>query len=806
MRLRLSAARIHNGRHDFRRRGAARTGYDTADMSSLFTARIAGESHRYAHVALEQGLEKPGGLTYLIPDTLHDLRVGDRVIVPLGRNDRPVSGYVLNISDDADVDPLKLKAIASKDRLAVNLPDDLVELARWVSRYYCCPLGMVFATMLPAAVKKGIGLVRKTYVDLHDPIATIALASIVHEHGLKGKQADVLGVALEMARLGKMPVDPKTLAHAAGAKSISPVTGLIERGLLKQIVKTEVQAIWAEHAVEENKHLTLNDDQQKVLDAIAASLDGAFAALLLHGVTGSGKTEVYIRAIEEVVKRGKRAIVLVPEIALTPQTVGRFIGRFKHVAVLHSGLTAAQRHQQWTLIRDGWANVIVGARSAIFAPVDNLGLIVVDEEHDGSYKQDNAPRYHARDVAVKRAQMLGATVLMGSATPALESYYNATTRGAYKLLSLPKRVSQQPLPRVEIVDLLDERRKRSEYTGKGGIHLLSVKLEQLLRQTFKDGGQAMLLLNRRGFANYIACPDHRCGWIMKCEHCDANMVYHVSAAIPSGGLVRCHYCGFENRQPTVCPVCSRKVTMFGLGTQRVELEIERKFPDVKFARMDSDAMRTATDYAQVLDAFKRGEIRLLVGTQMIAKGLDFPNVRLVGVISADTALSLPDFRAAERTFQMVCQVAGRSGRSTAGGRVVIQTFTPAHPAIALAAMHDYVKFAADELAHRKRAKLPPITRMARLIVRDEALEKAQAEATKLAGVIRAVKDDLNLEASIVGPTPAPISRIGGYHRQQIEIAAENAAVIQQLLAAARSADLLRSDARTAVDVDPISLM
>jgi primosomal protein N' (replication factor Y) (superfamily II helicase) len=725
----------------------------------------------FAHVALERSLEKAGGLTYGVPADLRDLRVGDRVLVPLGRHDRPVAGYVLSITDTCDLNASRIKMIAARDKRSVNLPDDLIELAQWIGRYYCCPLGMVLATMLPAAVKRGTGLVRRFYVDLHDPVAAASFTSIVEHHKLRGKQADVLEKVMELSLAGRLPVEAKSLADQAGAKSITSVKQLVDKGILKQVIKTEVRAIWAEHAVEGPRGLSLNADQQAALDSIISSLGGGFCTHLLLGVTGSGKTEVYIRALEPVVGAGRRAIVLVPEIALTPQTVGRFLGRFARVAVLHSGLTQAQRHEQWALIREGWAQVVVGARSAVFAPVADLGLIIVDEEHDASYKQDQAPRYHARDVAVKRAQMTGATVVLGSATPSLESYHNAVDRRVYRMLRLPRRATSQPLPRVDIVDMTHERRKRYEYTGSAGIHLLSIKLEKALRQTFDAGGQAMLLLNRRGFANYIACPDHRCGWIKTCDHCDVAMVYHKEARLPQGGLVRCHYCSFENLLPRHCPVCAKKVTPFGLGTQRVEEEIARKFPGVPAARMDSDAMRTAKDYVQTLDAFRRGDTKLLVGTQMIAKGLDFPGVRLVGVISADTALVLPDFRAAERTFQLVCQVAGRTGRSDQPGWVIVQTFTPGHPAIELAAKHDYETFAKEELGHRRRAQLPPITRMARIVVRHSQLDKAQGDAAQLAGALGESNEHLGTAVMLRGPFPAPVARIGGYHRQQIELIA-----------------------------------
>ena len=779
---------------------------------------------RFAQVAIEQGIETTDGYTYAVPDDLADIRPGDRVLVPLGRGNRTVSGYVLSLNDTTDFDPKRVKAIAARERESVNLPDTLIELARWISDYYCCPLGMVFATMLPAAVKKGTGLTTRQLIDLADPIAADALPSIVKHHKLPEKQAAVLGKALELAAMGKLPIDGKTLADLAGSRSVSPVKQLVEKGLLRHVEKTEIKALWEEQHVEARRHIDLTDDQRHVLGAIAADHGNGFRVNLLHGVTGSGKTEVYIRAIEPIVKAGKTAIVLVPEISLTPQTVGRFVGRFERVAVLHSGLTAAQRHEQWTLIRDGWAQVIVGARSAIFAPTENVGLIIVDEEHDGSYKQDQAPRYHGRDVAIKRAQMHDVPIVLGSATPSLESYWNARGRHEgktrnpkseirnakplWRLLELPRRVAGIQLPGVDIVDMMAERRQRM-HAGSRGYHLLSMKLERALKHTIDDGGQAMLLLNRRGYANYIACPDHNCGWIKACDHCDVNMVYHRDDRVKAGGLVRCHYCSFENTLPRKCPLCGNKVTVFGLGTQRVEEEIQRKLPGVRMLRMDSDAMRTGKDYQRSLDQFRHHEVDLLVGTQMIAKGLDFPNVRLVGVISADTALHLPDFRATERAFQLVAQVAGRSGRSADGGRVIVQTFTPDNPAINFAAKHDYLGFARYEVANRMKADLPPITRMARVVMRDQDYEKVNTAADGTNAALLEVAEELEPrtgEIRIIGPLVPPIARIGGYHRIQFEIIAANAPSLQTFIVTARDHGILRSDAHMAVDVDPISLL
>ena len=501
--------------------------------------------------------------------------------------------------------------------------------------------------------------------------------------------------------------------------------------------------------------------------------------------------------------------MLVPEIALTPQTVGRFAARFDSVAVLHSGQTAAARHEQWRRIRQGKARVVVGARSAVFAPCPEPGLIIVDEEHEHSYKQDQLPRYHARDVAVKRGQLLGIPVVLGSATPSLESYYNATVKNSYRLLTLPDRVASLRLPAVRIVDMQDERRKRQEYTGKGGIHLLSVQLEVALRRTLDEGGQAMLLLNRRGFANYIACSDRRCGWMVNCEYCDATMVYHKDRRLQAGGNVRCHHCQAEQLLPERCPVCGRKVTIFGLGTQRVEEELAAKFPNARHLRMDSDVMRTGRDYHHCLDQFRSGEVDVLLGTQMIAKGLDFPNVRLVGVISGDTSLYMPDFRAEERTFVLIAQVAGRAGRSEKPGLVIVQTFNPDNAAIRYASKHDYDGFAVRELALRQEVDLPPASRMARIVVRNRDYAACHEQARDLAHRLEHFNAQQGSQVLVRTPMPCPIARIAGYHRQQVVLispAPGGAAALQELLTALRNARLLVSDARTAVDVDPIDLL
>ncbi|MEX0776546.1 MAG: primosomal protein N' [Phycisphaeraceae bacterium] len=834
-------------------------------MAELFEMTDPGAIAGYADVALEQSIDSAAGLTYAVPRQLADLAVGDRVLVPLGRGNKPVTGYVVRLRDSTQ--QTRIKAILSRDAQAVSLTPDLIELARWMAGYYCSPIGMVFASMLPAAVKHGTGEIMQTLVGLaEEKSAKCEVRSAKDESNPKSAirhpklsplQRTVIATAQALAAQGQPWTPMRDLADEAGARTISPVKQLIEKGVL---VTRHESAIRAASLLEEQAKqvpapppVTLNAGQKQAVERIAQSVGGGFSVHLIHGVTGSGKTEVYLRVIEHLLngngdakpqaaehirnpkseirnpKFSPAAIILVPEISLTPQTVARFMLRFSSagVAVLHSGLTASQRHDQWRRIRHGQARIIVGARSAIFAPVPDIhaGVIIVDEEHESSYKQDQLPRYHARDVAIKRAQLLNIPVLLGSATPSLESYYNAVPDAKPEAAANPKSEIRNPkfyyhhlpdrapgltLPTVQLVDLRDERRKRYQMTGSAGVHLLSLKLETELRRAIENGRQAILLLNRRGYANYIACPDHRCGWMMECDHCDATMVYHKDQSLPAGGMVRCHHCLSEQMLPVQCPTCGRRVTVFGLGTQRVEEEIARKIPQARLARMDSDTMRSARDYHTVLDHFRAGEIDVLIGTQMIAKGLDFPNVALVGVISGDTSLNMPDFRASERTFQLIAQVAGRAGRGgetgSALGLVIVQSFAPTDPAIVLASKHDYLGFAQREIALRRDVGLPPITRMARLVIRNEDHLKAMEEARKLADHLAQHNARLDNAVRLRGPMPCPISRIAGFHRLQIELIAPRAGLIQQLLTSLRNAGLVRSDAHTAVDVDPVSLL
>ncbi len=802
-----------------------------ADESGDSAPKHAGP---FAAVALEASIDKT--LDYAVPRSLAGLlQVGQRVKVPLGRNNRPSHGYVVEISPTSEYPKIKpLTAIADPRVLA---GPKLMALARWISRYYVTPLGTVLDSVIPSAVKKRVG---RSHVDR----VRLLLARDQIQAMLEATKARKRRAIL--ARLLQVPegeaVDLIHLAGEAGT-TVATIRKLSAAGVIE--IRSEIEppktAVEIADPIVAFTPPELNDDQQRVMNELTPRMLGVpvsagmssatpsdFSVNLLLGVTGSGKTEVYLRCIKQVVEQGRQAIVLVPEIALTPQTVKRFTQRFANVAVLHSGLSQGQRHRFWQQIMTGQAQVIVGARSAIFAPTPNLGVIVVDEEHEASYKQDTAPRYNARDVAIKRAQLENIPILLGSATPSLETFNRTkdlglrtkseeesetkslvlSSKSSYHLLRLPNRVRGLAMPKVELIDLKQESRFRK------GVHLLSQRLEKLLRDTLAAKQQAILLLNRRGYSNFVFCSS--CQEPLHCKYCDATMTYHRTAGTHARGAtseegkhtgqLHCHYCLAVNPLPDKCPTCGKKLSLFGLGTQRVEEELIRKFPNLKFARVDSDTMRSGKDYEALLAKFAAGEVQVLLGTQMIAKGLDYPNVTLVGVISGDTALALPDFRAAERTFQLITQVAGRAGRGDVPGRVVLQTFMPDDPTIQFAIRQDFDGFAEKELGHRKETRLPPFARLVRIIIRDQDQDKLIARAEELAAALSLAIETLGVELSMKGPMPCPISRIAGYFRHQIVLSSGKAGDLQRVLASVRQKKALAKSNRIAVDVDPVSLL
>jgi primosomal protein N' (replication factor Y) len=757
-----------------------------------------------AIVAIERSLDKV--LTYAIPNGFDKtLQVGQRVKVPLGRGNKPALGYVVEINPHpATLRPLK--PILSIDDARILLPPTLMELTRWMSRYYCCPLGHVIESVIPAAVKKKVGLgytamarlawprekMQETLEKIGAPKRRALLARILQIQD--GQAEEVIRIARES---GVKPASVRRLAKKGIITvTLEPDWDFLGGGVAQSDIRIQGDG------------LPLNEDQSKVIAELLPRLKTGFSVNLIHGVTGSGKTEVYLRCLQDVIAAGQRAIVMVPEIALTPQTVRRFTARFPRVAVLHSGLAAGARHRFWQQVAQGDADVVVGARSAIFAPIPNLGIIVVDEEHEGSYKQDQAPRYHGRDIAIKRAQIERCPVLLGSATPSMESWHRATTR-SYHLLSMPHRVRNLKMPQIELVDM-----KMEAKFHKTGVHLISRRLEALLKTTLDAGQQAILLLNRRGYSNFVYCSS--CTHLVQCKYCDATMTYHRSAGAKAKGgsfeeglhtgQLHCHYCLAVNVLPDKCPDCGKKLSLFGLGTQRVEEELVRKFPNLRFARVDGDTMHSAKDYESTLDRFAKGEIQVMLGTQMIAKGLDYPNVTLVGVISGDTALALPDFRAAERTFHLITQVAGRAGRGDAPGRVILQTFNPEDRTIQAAIKQDFEGFARLEINQRAEVGLPPTTRMVRIILRDQDLDHLHQRCDTLSAALSAAVAMEGNQVTIKGPMPCAINRISGYHRFQVLLFAAAPNLLQQVLAVVRKEGGFTATDRLAVDVDPVSLL
>lgn len=756
------------------------------------------DDRRFVRLAMERSLDRPGGLTYAAVGALADLRVGERVEAPLGAGGKKTPGVVVAVDVSPDFDTSKIKPVAS--RTGASLPADLVELAEWVSSYYCCPLGMTLAAMLPAAVKSRTGETTRR---------ELVRTGRAPEEKLPPKTREAWERVSAMGE-DEFPLPAKELMRRAGASSLGPINRLRTLGLLEERVTKVVKAGPFEIAPDSAPPPSLTGEQSRAVDAIAPTL-GSFAVHLLHGVTGSGKTEIYLRLIERVLARNECALVLVPEISLTPQTVSRFAGRFADagVAVLHSGLTAAQRHAHWASAREGKARIVIGARSAVFAPFDiehgaNLGLIVVDEEHDSAYKQeDSQPRHHGRDVAIRRAQRAGRPIVLGSATPSIESWRHAR-EGRYALHRLTERPAGATLPRCWIVDLKEE--INHDTTPLARDALLGPTLRGALEETLADGGQAVLLLNRRGFASVIACAGTMCEWTLRCDSCDANMVLH-RAGMPAGGIVRCHHCLAEKRVPKSCPLCEAKTRRLGAGSQRAEDALRYAIPELaedgRLLRLDGDTMRRASDWFTALGKFASGEAKVILGTQMIGKGLDFPGVRLVGVLSADTGLSIPDFRAAERTFQLVAQVAGRAGRTKKPGRVIVQTFCPDEPAITLAAAHNYDAFADEELRTRRECELPPVWRMARIVTRDEDEKVAKDHSLEIADHARASgAPGLRVE----GPAPCVITRVQERFRYEVVLSAPSPAGVQHALAAIRSAGLAKNDRRTAVDVDPVTML
>jgi len=725
---------------------------------------------------------------YAVPDHLREeLQPGRRVRVPFGPANRMTVGYCVALETRAGI-TRRLKPLAEVIDERPLLSATMLRLTRWMADYYLCPWAQALEAVLPAGVRSRSGTRRITLLSLADNAK-----EKLPDAKLSKKQLEIVRYVAQSPQ----PLEPKQLAAALRCTQ-GPITALRRKGILKATIRRVTAESLREAPAPRQPNFQLNADQQAALSAILTPLRAPrHETILIHGITGSGKTEVYIQAIQEVISYGQQAIVLVPEISLTPQTRERFRSRFQNVAVLHSHLRDAQRHWHWEQIARGQVQVVVGARSAVFAPVPRLGLVILDEEHEGSFKQDTAPRYHAREVAQWRAREEGVPLVLGSATPSLESWYRAV-RGEYRLVEMPRRVYDRPLPAVGTIDLRNEFRNR---TTRGAV---SRQMHQAIEAALRENGQVMLLLNRRGYSTHIQCP--ACGHVVHCPHCDLPLTHHRA-----GELLMCHYCDFHEAVPVECPECHAVGIHFrGFGTQKLEAEIRARFPEVAVQRMDTDAMKAPGSHDRALAAFREGKVRILVGTQMIAKGLDFPNVTLVGVINADTALHFPDFRGAERTFQLITQVAGRTGRGDKGGRVLVQTFTPDHPAIQAAVMHDFNAFARDELPLREAHYYPPAAAMIRLVVRGVSKDQTRAFAEHLGERLRAAlppaAPDETAGPRVLGPATAPIARLRGEHRFHLQIQGSDGGRLRQ--AVRRASEGLEPPEGTlwTADVDPLEML
>jgi primosomal protein N' (replication factor Y) len=724
---------------------------------------------------------------YSVPGPLRgEIEVGRRVRAPFGKGNRPVIGYCVQLSVRNDVQR-RLKEIAAVVDRRRLLSSRIMELTEWLAERYLCTRGQALEAVLPAVVRDRESTRKVTLVSIPAHV-TAGLDKLQ----LPPKQAAILKYLAGQPRA----VTTKQLCSSQRC-TVGPIKALHK----KNLITVEVRAAEAESEeppAKRERPLELNADQRAAYEAILAPLNARrHETILIHGVTGSGKTEVYIQAIEQVIRFGRQAIVLVPEISLTPQTRERFRSRFDQVAVLHSHLRDAERHWHWDRIARGEVQVVVGARSAVFAPTPQLGLIVLDEEHETTFKQDTAPRYHAREIAGWRAKRENIPLVLGSATPSLESWRRAA-EGEYRLVEMPNRVSNRPLPEVGIIDLRDEFRDR---LSRGAV---SRQLHQAIEQALQNRGQVILLLNRRGYSTHIQCP--ACGFVLRCPHCELSLTHHVL-----GEKAICHYCEFETSAPPRCPECFfTGIRYSGVGTQKLEAEVRARFSQARVLRMDTDTMKKPGSHARALEGFRRGEIDILLGTQMIAKGLDFPNVLLVGVVNADIALHFPDFRAAERTFQLVTQVAGRTGRGERGGRVLVQTFSPEHPAIRAAVRHDYPSFARQELPVRSLMHYPPYSAMARLVVRGKTVEPTREFAEYIAKLIQVElqkrQGDTGPENRLLGPAPAPIPRLRGMYRFHMQVQCGDGVVLRETIRAATGELESPSDVQWIVDVDPIDML
>jgi len=741
----------------------------------------------YVRVIIDRAIRRE--LDYAVPEgLLNRVGVGSRVRVPF--REKSALATVVAVTEQSEAKGIRLiEAVVGE---APILSEQLLELGRWIGAYYCCPIETVMRSLLPQVIRRAeIGWKKQLFVQPGRKIDNEALEKLRKR---APRQAELLEAILRL----EAPIRASQLLRQTSLDN-QTLRALVKRGLVELREEAIVRDPHADEQFIATSNLILNQEQTHALKEIALALDSPEKArpFLLHGVTGSGKTEIYLQAIRAALERGHTAIVLVPEISLTPQTVERFKGRFADmqdaVAVLHSHLSEGERHDEWHKIHSGRARIVIGARSAVFAPLKDLGLIVVDEEHETTYKQEEAPRYHARDVAIVRAKIEKCVAVLGSATPSLESYHNAVI-GKYRLVTLTQRIDEKQMPLMRIVDLRQERRKEKAAT------ILSEKLRAAIGDRMEKREQTILFLNRRGFSTSLLCSN--CGEARNCPNCSVALTFHRHPAVP--GRLSCHLCGHTAAVPKKCPACGKDALIYaGFGTEKVEATVSQIFPKAAVSRMDADSMTRKEAYRETLRNFRTGNIDILVGTQMIAKGLHFPNVTLVGIINADLALHLPDFRAGERTFQLLTQVAGRAGRGETSGEVFVQTYTPFSPSIQFARHHDFAGYFQQELEFRERCDFPPFKHAILITARSAHEGRAKLSAETLR---RRLKEALPEEFILGDATPAPLEKLQGQFRFHILIRGEAIMRLSRLVRETLDKLPFPEDVTVTVDVDPYQLL
>ena len=688
---------------------------------------------------------------YRVPEELEgDLRTGAGVIVPFGRGNRETKGYIVGFSETCDYDAEKIKDILRTDTSSVAIEARLVALAAWMKEYYGGTMIQALKTVLP---------IKRTEQQKEQRILKRCIS---REAGEKKLEEYLHKNQKARARLMAALLDDEEVEYSLISQklniTLTVVRALEEQGVL-EIKNHKIYRNPVKEKEQQRHFITYTEEQESAIRTFENDYKkGIRKTYLLYGVTGSGKTEVYMEMIRQVVKEKRQAIVLIPEIALTYQTVMRFYRTFgERVSIMNSRLSPGERFDQFERAKNGDVDIMIGPRSALFTPFSKLGLIIIDEEHESSYKSETLPRYHARETAIERARMCGASVVLGSATPSVESYYKAKT-GEYELLELKHRVAEKPLPKVEVVDLREELKA-------GNRSILSVRLQELMEDRLKKGQQMMLFINRRGVAGFVSC--RACGHVLKCPHCDVSLSQHGSGAATR--LV-CHYCGYTTIQPGLCPVCGSKyISGFKAGTQKIEQVVKARFPQARVLRMDMDTTRIKDGYEQILSAFSNHEADILIGTQMIVKGHDFPGVTLVGVLAADLSLYISDYRASERTFQLLTQAAGRAGRGDIPGNVIIQTYDPDHYSITTAKEQNYEAFYGQEIEYRKMMRYPPVWNMLYILCASKNEAAASEAAVALMGKIDQIVRENSEKIFSIGPSDAPVAKISDVYRKVIYV-------------------------------------